>query len=814
RAAPPDELQAEVGSRAPGLARLLPELTLADADRPAGLDPETERARLFEAVDGLIAEMSAGRPVLFVLDDVHWADRPTLGLLRRLLQSDRPGAVLFLATYRDTDVDRRHPLGEVLADFRREPRVTRIALGGLDEDGLGAMLADRAGHEPPRDFVRVLYDETEGNPFFVEEVIAHLVETGTIYQRDGIWVSDLQPEDLGLPEGVRDVVGRRLSRLSDQANGLLTVGAVVGRDFDLATIVAASGMDRDEALDAIDEALGTGLVVEVPSAVGRYSFSHALVRQTLAEEISGPRRARLHWKVGEALASRADASLPLVAFHLCEGVLAGDVTRAAEAAVVAAEHARDLAAPEESRELAQRAMDVLSDAGADEPELRCRALLVLGEGAAVVAQDLLIARDQLAEAAALARANGWADYAGRASIAYGWLFTPGESDPRSSELARTALELGASSAWRATFLTTIANFHISEGNFDLGVEYLDQAWDAAKAPDTVPAARFHAALGRTSYLQAMPDLGGHTDAAAAMEAAASEAGSTTWLAFSQTFQATVALRLGDRDEVERRTEAVLRFYTHSSNQPDLLTMNANLALMDGRFDDSDALAIDVLGRVDPMSASYLNASAQIAAGLYWRGRDAELISAIRGFPSQQWPQAYLLDLVCASTLARRGERADDFDALAAGDFARLPLGYHRTGSLCHAGSAVAWLGERRLAPALVELLEAYAGLFLCAPVACLVFDAADSVRGLLLMTLERVDEAVACFEAAAELSTRARDLPHATMNAHRLARALLVRDAPGDRERARTLATDALTDATRLGLVPDAGFAQGILDEL
>jgi predicted ATPase len=129
--------------------------------------------------------------------------------------------VLFLATYRDTDVDRRHPLAEVLADFRREPRVSRLSLAGLDETGLGALLRDRAGHDAPPDFVRVLLEETEGNPFFVEEVVFHLVETGVIYQRDGTWVSDLAADDLGLPEGVRDVVGRRLSRLSPAANELL-----------------------------------------------------------------------------------------------------------------------------------------------------------------------------------------------------------------------------------------------------------------------------------------------------------------------------------------------------------------------------------------------------------------------------------------------------------------------------------------------------------------------------------------------------------------------------------------------------------------
>ena len=144
----------------------------------------------------------------------------------------------------------------------------------------------------------------------------------------------------------------------------------------------------------------------------------------------------------------------------------------------------------------------------------------------------------------------------------------------------------------------------------------------------------------------------------------------------------------------------------------------------------------------------------------------------------------------------------------------MPIGFHRSGCLAHAGSAAGWLGDADLAVQLLDLVEPYAGTLLVAPLGSLVFDAADSVLGLLLMTLGRIDEAVGCYEAAAELCERAGNVPHGTMNKQRLARALLTRDAPGDRERARTLATDALTRATELGLAPDAGFAQAVLSEL
>ncbi len=249
--------------------------------------------------------------------------------------------MLVLGTYRDTDVDRRHPLSELLADLRRDARVERVALRGLDEQAIGALLHDRAGHDAPPEFVTALHDETDGNPFFAEEVVAHLAETGAIFRRDGIWTTDRALADLGLPEGVREVVGRRLSRLSEATNDLLSVAAVVGREFDLSTVAVAAGVTSAVAAVAFDEAVRPGLLREVPNAPGTLAFTHALVRQTLLEEISGPRRAHLHWRVGEALAASGNAPHGAIAHHLCEGVLAGDPRIAAEAAVVAAEEAAD-----------------------------------------------------------------------------------------------------------------------------------------------------------------------------------------------------------------------------------------------------------------------------------------------------------------------------------------------------------------------------------------------------------------------------------------------------------------------------------------
>ena len=222
-AVPSDRLRAELGPLGGELARLLPDLRgrVPGIAEPVRSDSETERYRLFEAVGDLFAEMSQAEPVVLVLDDLHWADKPTLLLLRHLVRT-APMRLLVVGPYRDTDLDRTHPLASVLADLRRDSRAQRIELRGLDEADVAALMEAAAGHdldETARGLSRAVHGETQGNPFFVGEVLRHLAESGAIVQRDGRWTTDLTLEAIGIPEGIREVVGRRLSRLSDTANG-------------------------------------------------------------------------------------------------------------------------------------------------------------------------------------------------------------------------------------------------------------------------------------------------------------------------------------------------------------------------------------------------------------------------------------------------------------------------------------------------------------------------------------------------------------------------------------------------------------------
>lgn len=381
-----DQLADLVGPLGSELAPLIPELErlLPGIGPRLSDDPDTERNRLFEATTELLTNLSAREPVVIVLDDVHWARKPTLLLLRHLLKTTAHLQLLIVATYRDTDLDRTHPLSEMLADMRRQAGVERLMLHGLDERGVVDFLERTAGYEldaPGLALAAAVARETEGNPFFIGEVLRHLTESGTLVFRDGRWTTDLDLSDLGIPEGVREVIGRRLSHLDATANEVLATAAVIGREFDLRLLGSVVDGGTDEALDVIAVAETAGLVEAVAGRPGAYRFAHALVRTTLYEELPTSRRLRLHRSVGLALESSGDIGSRLneLAWHFTEAAALGAVDKAVDYGRRAGDRAKADLAFEEAAGLYERANDALALDDAAAPSLRAELLLAAGD---------------------------------------------------------------------------------------------------------------------------------------------------------------------------------------------------------------------------------------------------------------------------------------------------------------------------------------------------------------------------------------------------------------------------------------------------
>ena len=386
---PAEGLRAELGSCASDVAKLVPEVRelVPDAPPAVAVEPDQERFRLFDSVSSFLLRASDSGPLLIVLEDLHWADKPSLLLLQHLARRVHSSCVLLVGTYRDVDLDRRHPLSEMLSSLRTERLYERVLLRGFGKPEVVAMLEGTAQHRMDSrgvELAEVLQRETEGNPFFIEETVRHLIETRAIYPRDGRWVSDVESmEDLGIPEGIREVIGRRLSRLSESCNRALGEAAVLGREFEFGALSTMSELDEEGVLKALEEALQAQLVVEVPDrSPPTYAFTHALVRETLYGELSLPRKQRLHARAGEALERAHTADLDryvseLSLHHRLAGA-AGSPEKALEYSLRAGAAAQGVFAWEEALSHYEAALELMEERAAPADQ-RARLLVGLGD---------------------------------------------------------------------------------------------------------------------------------------------------------------------------------------------------------------------------------------------------------------------------------------------------------------------------------------------------------------------------------------------------------------------------------------------------
>jgi hypothetical protein len=375
--APVETLQTDLGHSAGAIARLAPSLRdrLPDLAEPAALQPDEERFRLLDAVSQFLIAMSERVPVVLVLDDLHWADKGTIAMMRHVARFVTKHRILMLGAYRDVELDRQHPLSDALAQLRREVEYERIALKGLDESDIGAMLTSITEQEVPEAFVHAISDETDGNPFFIREVLIHLTEEGKIFQQDGRWTSNVSIAEMGIPEGVRQVIGRRLSRLSDSANKLLTAASGFNGPFHIDLAGAAAGLDESAALDAIDEALQAQLLRSTGEA-DTYNFTHALIRHTLYGELSPSRQVRLHRQIAEAMervyGDRAKDHAAELAFQYHRSAAVSGAERGVPHALAAADQAESSAAWDEQVAFLRMALELLPDGDARQPRLLAR----------------------------------------------------------------------------------------------------------------------------------------------------------------------------------------------------------------------------------------------------------------------------------------------------------------------------------------------------------------------------------------------------------------------------------------------------------
>ena len=460
-----DHLREILGDAAVQIAKLAPEIEtrLGPFPERQELAPHEERLLFFDAVAQVFSNIARRQSLLFYADDLHWADRGTLWLLSHLLRQLRNARVLILGAYRETELDRAHPLAKSLVDWNRERLISRVVLRRFNEsetsDQLGALLGESVSGE----FAVAVHRETEGNPFFVEEVLKALIERGSVRRESGRWRRcDL--DQLVIPQSVKEAIGNRLDRVSQNCNDVLRVCAILGKVFTFDELSAAAEQNEDTLLDALDEAVGAQLIAA--GSDDSFSFTHDKIREVLYEELNPIRRRRLHRHVAEGLERRCTQSQCAVEKLAHHYIQAGDHQRGLEYAKQAAAEAARVFAFDEAIAAYSRARDCAEALGLTEEQLAQEE--AIGK-AFMLHGDTILAGEHFERALALAT-----DTATRVRLlcqAAASLVTT--DDPRGHEYLHEALKFldpVTNPLETANALSTEARFHHLAGRHKKAIE--------------------------------------------------------------------------------------------------------------------------------------------------------------------------------------------------------------------------------------------------------------------------------------------------------------------------------------------------------
>jgi class 3 adenylate cyclase len=800
------------------LVRLVPALgeRLPDLPPPRESDPETERYLLYAAVVGLLEGAREEEPLLVILDDLHWADAPTLSLLRYVVASVPSLGVMMLATYRDSDLSRDHPLAALLADLHREQGVERIELSGLGSADVLALVEAAAGHELDEDgraLAGEITRETAGNPFFAGELLRHLTESGAIAQGDdGRWRVVRNLSELGLPQSVREVVGRRVERLGSDARRALSAAAVIGRDFDLDLLLDVVDLTEARLLDLLDEAVAASLLQEGTERAGHFTFTHALVEHTLYEDLGRTRRARLHKRVAVALEEHCGDDpgerLGELAGHWAATAINADAAKAMHYARRAAERALEQLAPDEAVRWYGRALELYNRVGAGERAERCELLIGLGEAQRQIGEPEY--RQTLLEAAHLARelrdtdrlcravlanSRGFASQAGAVDsermqaleAAAGAL--PDDDPRRARVLALLACELHYAGEPRRCRVLAAAAIEIARAAGDLSAlgHTLNIAIWAIWVPDTLQE-RKRLTSELTELAQRLDD---------------------PWLSFwAANRSATVGLEAGQRSQVESGL-ATMRALVASVAEPSLafarLLRECGWALIDGDLQAAEGWAKQAfeVGAASGEPDAALFFGAQLLNVRYFQGRLGELVEQV--LQRALRPDSLSVSRAAAALALIESQRADEARELALSeDFQSVPWDSVWALAMFLWADVCCRLELDERAGELYELLAPSAGQL---AVTVLIYGSIDWALGKLATTLERYEQAEAHFAAAPEIEGRlGAPLFLARTHAGR-AQALIARGRPEDLDGAQPLLEQAEETAGRLG-------AQGITREV
>jgi hypothetical protein len=783
---------------------MLPELGEGLEDsRRGSADPDASRFQLFDATAAFLRSVAHEQALVIALEDLHAADVPSLLLLEFIARTLGTSRILVVATYRDVEVGRDHPLAATLLELAREGVTRRIALTGLRPDDVERFIAQSAGVRPSARLVDVVHRETEGNPLFIGEIVRLLASEGRL-------TGDAEAAIRPIPQGIRDVIARRVGRISERCNHVLGIASVLGREFTLDVLGELSERNVDEVLDILDEAAAARLVSETPGTLGGMRFSHSLIRDTMYEEMSASRRVRLHRRAAELLERIRGGNpehLAEIAHHFLAAAPAGEMTKAVHYSKAAAEHALRRLAFEEAARLLEMALQAMRLGDQPDEDTRFELLLSLGD-ALTRAGDAESARDYAYEAAEIARRRGDADGLGRAALLYGGLFswTALRGDARFVPLLEEALA-AVTAAGENTSMRIMLMGRLAAGPWrdqpsqEPRLKLTAQALELARAlgdPGTLAyagEARLGAVIGPIQIEELL-------EVSHEIERAATAANDGEKILMSHVWRMMAYLFYGNMPQVFAERREIVRLAAQLRQGPQnwfLQCTDASLAFLAGRFGESEKLAIKAYeagrraepyalfafrlqmlwmrmeqGRENEMKDEFADATERFAVYPVWRAMA---------------PYLFL-------TYGTEDEARVAFDEAVA---TPRPVNEEYLLGAGVLGDAAASLGEHAAAGALYQELLPFGHLTM-GGIPDINVGATSRVLGRLAHVLARFDDAERHFVDAIEANDRMGARPWAARSRFDFARALVDRNQAGDRERAADLLAGARQTAVDLGM--------------
>jgi class 3 adenylate cyclase len=813
--APRDQLFSHVSAYGSELSKLTPALVSRVPDLPPSkaIDSDTERFLLFSAVVGLLATMSEIQPVVLVLDDLQWADKGSLLLFRHMVASDEAMRVLILGVYRDSELAHGHALTDTLAALHRHSGVTRIELTGLDDDGVMALMEAIAGYtldDAAADLAHAVYRETDGNPFFVTEVLRHLAETGAIYQdASGRWVGSEALEQIALPDSVRMVLGARVERLGSTVGRVLSVAAVIGRDFDVDVLALATKTSEDDLLDILEAAAAAALVREPADSSGRYSFAHALIQHTLYGDLGPNRRSRAHRVVAEALeklcGDRPGKRVGELARHWVSATQPIDLTKAIRYSQRAGDAALAALAPSDALRYYAQALDL--SAQVEEPDPVLDVDLAIGLGTAQRQTGNPAFRDTLLNASRTAASLANTDRLVAAALANdrGMLSTAGAVDADKVEILKMALSrLPADHPDRALVLGTLCSEVVVGSSLEGRQSLANEAVAIAEASgDDVTIVRvlnhIYVPLMVPSLLE--QSLVWTTDALVRAE----RIGDPVLLLFAAMWCTQNFARVGDIHEMDRCLE-IVGSVAEQVDQPIFkwghaahCSLRAQIAGDTVRAEQFATTAFEVASQAGQPDA-FIFFAFQLGIVNLQRGTLGDLVPLIEQIGAENADaNSALVGAFLALAHAeadRTGNASHLLEEFLAGGVDLAPNNLWLTAMVAYADAAIT-LGDPNFAGPLFDQLAPWAeqcssaGPTAEGPVSCYL--------GGLATVMGRYDEADAFFAQSAGISSRMGAKFFVARTNLLWGKMLAERKATGDVDRARELLIRARTAAVELG---------------